>query len=78
MIVVPNKPFAALSGVITGVNPDNLNERYYFRTNKQTGRVYLKKCPVRGDKPWTPAQIAAQQRFGEIYGKGRRIQRNCP
>ena len=76
MIVVLNKPFAALSGVITGVNPENLNERYYFYTNRQTERVFLKKCP--NQKKLTKKQIENQQRFGEIYGKGRRIQRNCP
>ena len=68
-------PIKQLSGVVTGINPDNLNERYYFVTNKQTGQVFLRKCPV-NNKPRTEAQLAAQKRFGEIYGKGRRIQRN--
>ena len=72
-----NEPFQVMKGVVAGVNPDNVNERYYYCCNKRTGQMYLKRCPTRKHKP-TPAQLAARARFIEIYGKGRRIQRNDP
>lgn len=76
MRVELKEPFVALSGVVTGINPDNLNERYYFYTKRQTEKVFLKKCP--NQKKLTKKQIENQQRFGELYGKGRRIERNDP
>lgn len=74
MRVELKEPFVALSGVVTGINPDNLNERYYFYTKRKTEKVFLKKCP--DQTKLTTAQKENQQRFGEIYGKGRRIKRN--
>ncbi len=62
MRVTLNEPFEALSGVVTGINPDNLNERYYFYTRRQTNKVFLKKCPKQ-TKPPTPSQLAARERF---------------
>ena len=77
MIIELNEPFALMSGVVSGINPENVNERYYFCHNRRTGRMYLKRCPTRKRKP-TPAQLAARARFIELYGKGRRIKRNDP
>ena len=71
------QPYLTLHGVVKGINPDDPDMRFYFRTNKQTGEVTACKCPTY-TKPPTQAQITARHHFGEIYGKGRRIKRNAP
>ena len=74
MRITPKEPYKTLHGVVTGLNPEKPDMRFYFRTNKVTGEVLACKCPTR----FTAAQLANRQRFGEIYGKGRRIERNDP
>lgn len=64
MRIIPKEPYKDLHGIITGVNPFNLEERYYLVTNKRTGVIYTRRCPQR-TKPFTAAQIASQKQFAE-------------
>lgn len=70
MIIIPKEPYKTLHGVVKGINPEDPEMRFYFRTNKVTGDVYACKCPTQ-TKPPTAAQLAARQRFIEQYGAPR-------
>ena len=65
MKIVPNCPYKTLHGVVTGINPENPEERYYFRTNKITGIIYAQRCPAR----FTNKQLTNQQSFKSKYAK---------
>ena len=62
------KPYLTLHGIVKGINPEDPDMRFYFRTNKQTGEVIACKCPT-FTKPPSAAQLANRKRFVETYGR---------